>query len=133
MTFLTSLRRLAWLGTLFAALFGGPAFAAEPLAFTPTQFAAAQQAGTPILVEISATWCSTCRTQASILEQLRAEPRFAGFQLFKVDFDSQKDAVRGLRAQSQSTLIVYKGKKELARSVGETNPAAIASLLAKAL
>jgi len=33
--------------------------------------------------------------------------------------------------RQQSTLIAYKGKEETARSTGETDPAAIAALLAK--
>jgi hypothetical protein len=52
---------------------------------------------------------------------------------FKVDFDTQKDDVRGLKAQSQSTLIAYKGETETDRSVGDTNPASIAALVESAL
>ena len=53
--------------------------------------------------------------------------------MFKVDFDTQKDDVRALKATSQSTLIVFKGETEKGRSVGDTNAASIAALLDKAL
>ena len=53
--------------------------------------------------------------------------------VFKVDFDSQKDALRALNAQRQSTLIVFKGEKETGRSVGDTNPGSIEALLDSAL
>ncbi len=53
--------------------------------------------------------------------------------LFKIDFDTQKDAVRALKATSQSTLIAYKGETETGRTVGDTNPASIAALLDSAL
>ena len=43
------------------------------------------------------------------------------------------DHVRALKAQSQSTLIAYKGAEEVARSVGETNPGLIEALLTSAL
>ena len=50
-----------------------------------------------------------------------------------VDFDHQTDDVRALKAQSQSTLIAYKGAEEIARSVGDTNPGNIEALLKSAL
>jgi hypothetical protein len=53
--------------------------------------------------------------------------------VFKVDFDEQKDDVRALKAQRQSTLIVYKGETEKGRSVGDTDPASIEALLDSAL
>lgn len=53
--------------------------------------------------------------------------------MFSVDFDSQKDVRRALDAHWQSTLIVFKGKQEKGRSVGETNPAKIEELLEKSL
>ena len=118
---------------LGAALFSLPAFAAEKHAFTPQAFEAAQTAGKPILVEIHAPWCPTCKAQQPILEKLGKDHKFDALQLFEVDFDSQKDALRGFRATTQSTLIVFKGKTETGRSVGDTNAASIAALLDKAL
>jgi hypothetical protein len=50
-----------------------------------------------------------------------------------MDFDTQKDDVRALEAQRQSTLIVFKGETEKGRSVGDTNEASIATLLESAL
>ncbi len=64
---------------------------------------------------------------------MKAQPRFKDMAVFEVDFDSQKDALRMLNVQKQSTLIVYKGGKEVARSTGETTKSAIEGLLAKAL
>lgn len=104
---------------------------ATPAAYTPTAFADAQKAGKPILVEIHASWCSVCAAQAPILGELLATPRFKDMVVFRVDFDSQKDAVKAFGARSQSTLIVYKGKTEAGRSVGDTGKASIETLLAK--
>ncbi len=41
--------------------------------------------------------------------------------------------MRALKAQQQSTLIVYKGAEEIARKDGETNPGNIEALLKSAL
>jgi thioredoxin 1 len=41
--------------------------------------------------------------------------------------------LRDLQVQRQSTLIVFKGGKEIDRSVGSTDPSAISDLLKKAI
>jgi len=101
--------------------------------FTLQAFDAARAAGKPILVDITASWCPTCKAQRPIIERLSADPRFSDLVVLEVDFDSQKDVVRAFGARSQSTLIVFRGEAETGRSVGETDPAAIEALLASAI
>ena len=96
-------------------------------------FEAAERAGGPILVDVAASWCPTCRAQAPILDQLVSEPKFKNLQVFVLDFDSQKDALRMFGVQQQSTLIVFNGATEVGRSVGDTGKASIEALLAKGL
>jgi len=107
--------------------------AAEPASFTTEAFVKAQQAGQPILIDISASWCPTCKAQAPIINGLSTQEKYFSFVVLEVDFDEQKDIVRALGARSQSTLIVFKGAQEIDRSVGSTDPAEIEALLAKAL
>lgn len=109
------------------------AFAAEKTAYAPAAFAAAQAAGAPILVEIFAPWCPTCRAQQPILERLEAEPKFKALKVFRVDFDNQKEIVRSFGVKSQSTLIMFKGQQETGRTVGDTDAGSIAALLNTAL
>jgi thiol-disulfide isomerase/thioredoxin len=117
-----------------AALFGAFLAAAEEWKpFDAAAFAAAQKEGKPILIDVFAVWCPVCRAQNPILVQLTREPKYKGLVVFKVDFDTQKDALRALNAQSQSTLIVFKGRTEQGRSVGDTDQEKIAALLDKAL
>ena len=111
----------------------GAGQAADSTAYDQSAFEAAQAAGRPILVQISAPWCPICRAQKPILAALSADPRFKTLAVFTIDFDAQRDLVRRFRAQMQSTLIVYKGGTEVARSVGETQPEWIEQLLEKAL
>jgi thioredoxin 1 len=124
--FLVIFATLALIGSL-------PAAAADWKPFDAAAFADAQKAGKPILVDIFAVWCPTCRAQNPILTQLTEEPKYNDLVVFKVDFDTQKADVRALNATSQSTLIAYKGDKETARTVGDTNPASIAALVDSAL
>jgi thioredoxin 1 len=116
------------------ALLGAlPASAAEWKPFDAAAFAEAKKEGKSILVDIFAAWCPVCRAQNPILVQLTREPKFKDLVVFKVDFDTQKADVRALKAQSQSTLIAFKGQTEKGRTVGDTNEKSIAALVESAL
>ena len=110
-----------------------PSFAAETVPYDPARFATAQKEGRSILVDISASWCPTCAAQKPIIERVSARPEFDKLIIFKVDFDKQKDAVRGFDARMQSTLIGFKGTKETERSVGDTKERSIEHLLESTL
>jgi thiol-disulfide isomerase/thioredoxin len=129
-TFKISLRFIL---PFIAGLFFAAAAWAAGKPYDQAGFEAAQAAGKPILVEVHADWCPTCRAQDPIISELMRDPKNAGFVVLRVDFDKQKDVLKRLRAQYQSTLIVFKGKKEVSRSTGETRRDAIAAQLAKAL
>ena len=106
--------------------------AATEATYSDSAFTAAQQAGKPILIDITAPWCPTCAKQHPILSQLYATPEFDDLQVFDVDFDTSKPLLRTLGVQMQSTMIVYHGAKEEGRATGETAAPAIHDLLAKA-
>ena len=119
---------LAFIFPLWIASAGAAEFA-----FTDAALEEAKKAGQPIVVDVAASWCPVCKTQKSILEDLAKTDKFKGFVILRLDFDSQKDELRKLNARSHSTLIVFKGANEVARSIGDTDPAAVEALLAKAL
>ncbi|WP_339948387.1 thioredoxin family protein [uncultured Albimonas sp.] len=101
--------------------------------FEAAAFDAAVASGEPVLVEVSAPWCPTCRAQKEVLGDLLGRPDYAGFTVFAVDFDSRKDVLRQLDARAQSTLIVWAEGREVGRSVGDASPEGIERLLASAL
>jgi thiol-disulfide isomerase/thioredoxin len=126
-------RHLLAIAPLALAVAPRLAVAAERIAFTETAFVAAQAAGRPILIEVTAPWCPTCRAQKPHVDAVAADPRMRDAVLFSVDFDSQKDALRLLRVRSQSTLIAFKGREERGRATGITDGAAIRELLFRAV
>lgn len=122
----TSLRAIA-----AAALVAVPMMAQAAQPFEDKAFATAQEAGKAIVVDVSAPWCPTCAKQKPILQGLEAaEPKVV---VFDVDFDSRKDVLKRLGVQHQSTLIAFKGKTEVGRSTGDTNPDSIGALFRKGL
>ncbi|MGD9919938.1 MAG: thioredoxin family protein [Pseudorhodoplanes sp.] len=124
---------LAALGLCLTLSLASFAYAADKKPFTAAAFEAAQAGGKPILIDVSASWCPTCKAQAPILSKLMGDPRFKGVVAFNVDYDSQKDVLKRFNVQRQSTLVVFKGKQEAGRSTGDTNPASIEALLAKGI
>lgn len=93
--------------------------------YTPAAFAAAQAAGGPIMVDVYASWCTTCKAQHVVLDDLLDDPRYAGIQGFRVDFEGDEEWVRAHRVHVQSTIIMFNGLEELNRSAGSTRRAAI--------
>lgn len=124
-TIKTTLMLLAMLFPLFAHAVG--------VAYTQEKLDALNKAGKPTLVFIYAEWCPTCRAQEKILGELLPTNEFKGINTLRVDFDAQRPVVRAFHVQYQSTLIVFKGGKEVARMTGETDRDLIAELLRKAL
>ena len=127
------LSRALLAGLAVLLLGSAPAPAAEWKDFTPDAFAGAQAEGKPILIDVFAAWCPVCRAQNPILVKLTKEPKFKNLVVFKIDYDMQKADLVPLRVQRQSTLIVFKGDKELDRSVGDTSEQSIEGMLDKTL
>lgn len=122
------LRSLILLPLLFISLAHG-----ANAAFDAAKFDALGKEGKPVLIAIHADWCPTCKAQEPIVAELLKTTEFKGITAFRVDFDGQKDAVKRFKATMQSTLIVFKGGKEVGRSTGDTKKDSIAALLRKAI
>ena len=115
------------------AAFAGEGF----IDYTPGLINAALKDGRTLLVDYSATWCSTCARQARVINELRAEnPDFdAAMQFIKVDWDTYRrhDVTRARGIPRRSTLIVLRGDQELGRIVAGTSEGQIKALLEKGL
>lgn len=85
------------------------------------------------VVAIVAEWCTTCSRQEVVVTELLEEPRFQGLTLYIADYDREMKLRQRLRVALQGTFVVYKDGREVARSTGVTDKAALAALFAKAL
>jgi thioredoxin 1 len=114
--------------TLWAAV----ASAAEPKPFTQQDFDKLAHDGKPVVVDVSATWCPTCKAQKPIVESLSKQPAYKDVSVLTLDFDADKAVLKQFKVNMQSTLIAFKGGKEMGRSVGDTTPVGIESIFKKA-
>ena len=131
MTLRTTLAAFSALALPVLASLGAPALAAEQ-PYSAAALAEAQAQGRPVVVHVTASWCSTCQAQKPIVAALLAEPKYRDVTVFDVDFDTQKPLLRKLGVRAQSTFIAFHGARETARSSGDTNPASVARLFARA-
>jgi len=126
------LSKIAIIFIFFLSLVG-LAQATEKKPFSQEAFSASQAANDSIIVYIFAPWCTTCKKQEAVIEKIIQAPRFDKVQYFVVDFDNDKETMRKLKANTRSTILVYKGPREITRSANDTDPASLQSLLEKAL
>lgn len=107
------------------------AHAAARVPFDRAAFEAAQAAGKPLLVEVSATWCPVCASQSRSIEAALKDPRNRRLTVFRLDFDKQKAEWQRFGVHRQGTLIAFKGKQENGRLEFVTDKAAIDQLIGK--
>ena len=111
----------------------GVANAIEIAPFEASAFEAAKAEGKSVVVDVTASWCNTCRAQTKIIDTLAGKPEYKDILVLKVDYDKQKDEMRSLGAQNRSTLIAFKGPEETGRSVADTNPVSVEQLFTSTL
>ncbi len=112
------------------------AFPAQAFEFHPYNPSVVQKAiasGEPVVVHVFAPpWCLQCHAQASILDGLKNDTAYGKITFFRVDYDNQKDVVAKLNCP-RSTLIAYKGGKEVARMSWDVTQDAVVKILKAAM
>ncbi|AKS47620.1 Thioredoxin [Octadecabacter temperatus] len=94
-------------------------------------------AGETVFLDFKASWCTTCRAQERVINNIKAESSSyeEAITFIDVDWDEfgRSRLVRELNIPRRSTLVVLKGEDELGRIVARTSPADIQELMDIAL
>lgn len=114
-----------------AALFVSSAFALEIKPYSADTFAQMQKAGAAIALHFHADWCPTCRAQEKVFNGWRGDASVPG-TLLVVDYDKERDLKNKLKVRTQSTLIVFKGEKEVARLAGKSDEKSLKEAISSA-
>ena len=129
---------LALVATMTASISLAPRAArAEFVDYSPELLRGAMQRGDRIILNFYATWCGTCARQQRVMRDLRAQnPAYdQNLTLIHVDWDTYRNSeiVSLYNVPRRSTIIAFKGDRELARTVAGTSVAEIQSLFDAAL
>lgn len=95
---------------------------AQWIDYDAATFARAQEESRTIMVDVNATWCPTCKAQAPTLDAMRDDPQMGEVVFMKLDFDTEKAFLEEHRIPRQSTILVFQGDQETARTIAETDP-----------
>jgi thiol-disulfide isomerase/thioredoxin len=101
--------------------------------YSEADFNKTLESGAAVVLDFHASWCPTCRAQAKAFESLMKEEKLAGVTIYEVDFDNSDDLKRKYGVMKQSTLILFKDKKEIDRNMGVKDLGELRVFLSKGL
>lgn len=105
--------------------------AGQPI--TSAELVDIEKQGKSAIISAHAEWCPTCKAQDKILAGFIKDPDYKNVVFYQADYDNQKDLLKTLKVRTQSTIIVYKNGKEVARATGDTKEAALSKLTRQAI
>ncbi len=83
---------------------------------------------TPVLVDITATWCGPCKMMAPELKKL-VEMHGDNLKVIKVDIDKNPSAAQAYQVQSVPTLMLFLKGRQLWRQSGVMSAAQLSTLI----
>jgi thioredoxin 1 len=75
------------------------------------------EAGEPVLVDFTATWCAPCRALAPTLEALATQYK-GKVKVAKIDVDDNQDTAQQYGIRAMPTLLMFKNGKVMEQIVG---------------
>jgi|TARA_B100001540_G_scaffold134711_1_gene119698 thioredoxin 1 len=109
-----------------------PANAADKYTnFSLSSLEKAKNTGKTVVVNSYEPWCWSCRKQDKVL--IGAKDEFKGVVFLTYQQGKHKDIAEALNISVRTTIVVFKGKKEVARIIGQTGKTEIYSAIKKGI
>ena len=118
---------------LLAVLTTAPALALDIVPYEAADFARARGAGKVTAVQFHSGWCPICVMQERGLQSLRDDKSLAQVTVFRADYFKEEALRKRFNVSSFSTLVVFRGALERARTTGDFQPEQLKQLFAGAL
>jgi len=121
------------LAAFAAPLSFGRAIAMQFSEYQAGHFVKLLASGNPLVVHVHADWCSVCRAQMPVMDRVLAGPAYKNVRAVRVNFDREKNFLADYKVVRQSTILIFKGGKEIARLSYDSDPARIEQTLERAI
>ena len=109
-----------------------PANAADKYTnFSLSSLEKAKNTGKTVVVNSYEPWCWSCRKQDKVL--IGAKDEFKGVVFLTYQQGKHKDIAEALNISVRTTIVVFKGKKGVARIIGQTGKTEIYSAIKKGI
>jgi len=127
------MKPIHWPALLAVLLFVSPALALDVVPYQADQFAQARAAGKVTAIQFHSGWCPICVMQERGVRSLQEDKDLAEVTVFQADY-AKEEALRKLfNVTTFSTLVIFKGNMERARTTGDFRAEQLKALFAKAL
>jgi hypothetical protein len=118
---------------VIAAMFANPALALDVLPYQADAFAQARSEGKVTAIQFHSGWCPVCVMQERGVKALKDDKSMSGVIVFQADYFKEESLRKRFNVSSFSTLVVFRGELERARTTGDFRAEQLKQLFAKAL
>ncbi len=116
------MKRENWLFLLLAALITPAALALDIVPYQADDFARARRAGKVTAVQFHSGWCPICVMQERGIKSLKDDKALDQVTVFQADYFKEEALRKRFNVASFSTLVVFRGALESARTTGDFQP-----------
>lgn len=121
-----------WL-LLAAMLLSCGAMALDIVPYQAEGFTQARAAGKVTALQFHSGWCPVCIMQERGLKALKDDKALDQVTVFQADFFKEEALRKRFNVTTFSTLVIFKGEAEAARTTADSRPEQLKPLFAKAL
>mgnify|MGYP001236447803 CR=1 FL=1 len=86
--------------------------------YTKEAFTKSQEKNEKIMLQVHAGWCPVCKSEDKVFGKLKQEDYFKKVTYYQADYDKEATLKKEMNVISPGTLILFEGKKEVARIPG---------------
>ncbi len=91
----------------------------------------AKESGKTIVINSYEPWCWSCRKQDKVL--MSAKEEFGNVLFLTYQQGKNKDIAEALNITTRTTIVVFKGRREMTRTVGQTGKSEIYAAIRKGI
>ncbi len=125
--------KTAYFSVLLTFLLSFPAHALEIIDYKEKLVAQDKANESVYALHFFAEWCSVCLGQKRFMQKLQSDKDLKNLKVYLVDFDFEKKLKNEYNVERQSTIILFRGQQEIARSLAVNDKDKIAEFLKKSL